>query len=87
MSRYVADPDFKDDIVEIHDEQEELKTEFDSDIILAPAEDALIVVNELNKKELIINALTNALKEELKNQYYCEEDIDYYLKDLMEDLE
>lgn len=84
--RYTADPDYKDDVVTIYDEKEELKTEFDSEIILAPIDDALTVISELNKKECIINILTKALEEELKKQYYCDEDIDYYFKDLMEDL-
>ena len=80
--RYTVDPDFKDDVITVHDEKEELKTEFDSEIILAPADDAILVINELNKKEAIIKVLYEALL-----SYEDKQDIDYWIEDALEDLE
>ena len=31
--RYTVEPDLKDDVVTVYDEEEELKTEFDSEIM------------------------------------------------------
>lgn len=81
-SRFIADVDLKEDIVTVLDKQELLKTEFDSELILAPAEDAITVIGELNKWYCI----AMMLKKELLH-YEDEQDVDYWIKEIVEDLE
>lgn len=80
MSRYTVDVDYKDDCITVTDEKEELTTSFGSEIILAPAEEAEIVINELNKKEVIIKVLYDALL-----VHEDEQDIDYWIESALED--
>lgn len=80
MSRYLADVDLENDVVTLHDKNEELKSEFGSDIILAPADDAIIVIDELNKKDAIIKVLYDALL-----SYEDPQDIDYWIKEAEEE--
>ena len=71
--RYKVSKDYPNDCVTICDKKEELKTSFDSDISLSPLEDAIIVVDELNRKECIIHEL----KQTLRDNCFDEQDIDY----------
>jgi len=82
MVRYTAQEDYINDGVTIIDEKEELKTSFDSEIFIRPLEDAVTIVHELNKKEAIINVLYKALL-----VYDAEEDIEYWIKEAIEELE
>ena len=80
--RYTVEPDLKDDVVTVYDEEEELKTEFDSEIMLAPVDDALIVVRKLNEYEAIVKELYEALLSHEDKQ-----DIDYWMKSAVEELD
>jgi len=46
--RYKYQKDIENDCITICDEEDELKTSFDSEIILFPMEDAITVLTELN---------------------------------------
>lgn len=80
--RYEIEEDYSEDCITIIDQEDELKTSFHSDIILYPMEDAVTVVNELNKKEAVLNML----KEELL-KYEDEQDVEYWIKEILEDLD
>ena len=78
--RYEYDKDYTNNCITICDEEEELKTSFDSDICLYPMEDAITVVNELNCKEEVIKALRQQL-----SSYLDDGDIDYLVNETIED--
>ena len=80
--RYKADVDTKNDVVTLIDEKGELKTDFDSELLLAPVDDAVIVIAELNRKEAIIKVLYDALL-----TYEDPQDIDYWIKSALEEME
>ena len=73
--------DYENDCITICDEEDTLKTSFDSEIILYPMEDAICVIDELN----IQCAVNKMLIEQLEN-YEDIEDIEYWIKELREDL-
>ena len=52
--RYISRPDTMNDCISLIDTLDELKNEFDSEIVLYPMEDAEIVVDKLNFYELLI---------------------------------
>ena len=83
MVRYNYSKDYTNDCITVCDKKEELKTSFDSDICLYPMEDAIRVIEELNKKECIIHGL----KQTLRDNHFCEEDIDYVIAAALEDYE
>lgn len=83
MVRYKYSKDYSNDCITVCDKKEELKTSFDSDITLAPMEDAITVINELNKKECI----NHELKQTLKDNYFTEEDIDYIISSALDNYE
>lgn len=56
-SRYIVDVDHKDDVVTLTDTMGELKTEFDSEIMLAPADEAITVIDKLNWYEYLVKEL------------------------------
>ena len=72
MVRYKVSKDFTNDCLTICDVKDELKTSFDSDITLAPLEDALVVVAELNRKECVIHEF----KEVLRENHFDEDEIE-----------
>lgn len=80
MSRYVVDPDYKNDCITVRDELDELKTNYDSDLILAPAEDGEIIVNQLNFQDMVIKRLSH----ELIYNGYDQENIDEIIADIKE---
>ena len=80
--RYKSSKDYTNDCLTICDEEDELKTDFGSEIILSPLEDALTVVNELNRKEAIIKVLYESLL-----SYEDEQDIEYWIKEAVEEIE
>ena len=81
--RYTKDKDYSNDCLTIRDEKERLKTSYDSDITLAPLEDAEIVVNELNRNECV----NRALKQTLKDNFFTDEDIQYIVDAANDDFE
>lgn len=80
--RYKYQKDIENDCITICDEEEELKTSFDSEIILYPLEDAISVIDELN----IQTAINKMLIEQLEN-YEDIEDIKYWIEDVRSDVE
>ena len=80
--RFETKEDRDNDCLTIIDNKDQLKTSFDSDIVLAPLEDASILVNELN----IQCAVVEMLIEQLEN-YNDIGDIMYWIEEVVEDLE
>lgn len=82
--RYDYTPDENDNCLTLHDQQEQLQTDFGTDIVLYPLEDALFLVNHLNKQEKFIEVLIRELK---ANEYDDEnikellEEADYEMED------
>ena len=80
--RFETSEDIENDCLTITDNQDQLKTSFDSDIILSPLEDAEAVINELN----IQCATADMLREQL--EYHEDpQDIDYWIKEVRDDME
>ena len=50
------------DTCEIIDSEEELVTEFGSNLIIAPSDDAVVLVDELNRQDAIINYMIKEFK-------------------------
>ena len=71
--RYKYQKDVSNDCITICDDEEELKTSFDSEIVLYPMEDAIRVIDELN----IQTAINKMLIEQLES-YEDIEDIKYF---------
>lgn len=69
-----------EDTLTITDNEEKLKNGFDSEIVLAPADDAQLIIDELN----IQCATVQMLKEQLES-FEDEQDIDYWIKEIRED--
>lgn len=82
--RFDTVEDLEDDCLTITDNKDELKTEFGSDIVLSPLTDATIVVNQLNKYQVIVESLTNEL---IDSNYYHRDDVLYLIKEALEDME
>lgn len=80
--RYKYQKDIENDCITICDTEEELKTDFGSEIILFPMEDAITVINELN----IQTAITKMLIKELET-YEDIQDIEYWIKEIREEFE
>ena len=83
MDRYEYSEDKMDDCITLIDNEDELKTSFDSNIILFPAEDAITVVDKLNYYEKYYGVYIKMLKENLEYYGWTEENF----KDLLEDVE
>lgn len=69
-----------EDTLTITDNEEKLKNGFDSEIVLAPADDAQLIIDELN----IQCATVQMLKEQLES-FEDKQDIDYWIKEIRED--
>lgn len=82
MERYKYQKDIENDCITICDEEDELKTSFDSEICLYPLEDAITVIDELN----IQTAINKMLIEQLEN-YEDIEDIKYWIEDIRSDFD
>lgn len=80
--RFKISEDILDDCITVTDTKEELQTAFDSNIVLYPIEDAVAVVEELN----VQCAVVEMLKEHLA-MYESEEDIQYWIDEVKEELE
>ena len=80
--RFETSEDTENDCLTIVDNQDEIKTAFDSEIILYPLEDASAVISELN----VQCAINKMLREQLES-YEDPMDIDYWIKEVREDME
>ena len=79
MSRYTYTTDDMNDCITLYDEEEELKTSFDSEIVLYPLDDSVTVVDKLNFYE----ALVKELKMHLEYHDWTDKDF----KDVIEEVE
>lgn len=80
--RFETSPDMMNDCLTLTDNEDKLKTGFDSEIILYPLEDASAVIDELN----VQCATVKMLREQL--EYHEDpQDIDYWIKEIREDIE
>jgi len=80
--RFEMSEDVMNDCLTVTDNEEQLKTSFDSEIILYPLEDASAVIQELN----VQCAINKMLREQLES-YEDPMDIDYWIKEVREDME
>lgn len=80
--RFETTEDTMNDCLTITDNTDKLKNGFDSEIVLYPLEDASIVINELN----VQCAINKMLREQLES-YEDPMDIDYWIREVREDME
>ena len=80
--RFETSPDTMNDCLTLTDNEDKLKTGFDSEIILYPLEDASAVISELN----VQCATVKMLREQLES-YEDPQDIDYWIREVREDME
>ena len=82
MVRFETSEDVENGCLTLTDNEDKLKTGFDSELVIAPLEDASILVNELN----VQCAINKMLREQL--EYHEDpQDIDYWIKEIKEDME
>ena len=79
--RFEISEDVENDCLTVTDNEDKVKTGFDSEIILYPLDDAVRVINELN----IQCAINKMLREQLEH-YEDPQDIDYWIKEVREDM-
>ena len=79
MTRYEYNEDLENDCITLIDNEDELKTDYDSEIVLYPLDDAVTIVDKLNWYELFVQML----KENLEYEGWSEDDF----KGLIEDVE
>ena len=79
--RFTYTTDTLDDCITLIDSEEELKTDFDSNIVLSPLDDSITVVDYLNTQSKIIARLTL----ELSYNDYEEENIRDLIDEIIED--
>ena len=80
--RFDSVEDLENDCLTIIDEQDQLKTSFDSEIILYPLEDAQTVIRELN-----VQCAVNQMLIEQLEHYEDIDDIMYWIQEVTEDME
>lgn len=80
MNRFETSEDPMDDCITITDTEDELKSDFGSEIVLYPLDDAQLIIDELN----IQCATVQMLKEQLES-FEDEQDIEYWIKEIRED--
>ena len=80
--RYEYAEDMIEDCVTLIDNEDELKTSFDSEIVLYPAEDAMNVIDKLNWYEQYYGLLVKMLKENLEYYGWGEKDFMSVLEDV-----
>lgn len=85
--RYETQEDLENDCLTLIDNKEELKTSFDSEIILFPLEDAQTVVDKLNWYEQYYGLLVGMLKEHLEYHGWTEDDFKGVIEDVEANLE
>ena len=80
--RFETSPDTMNDCLTVTDNEEQLRNGFDSELVIAPLEDAELIVQELN----VQCAINKMLREQL--EYHEDpQDIDYWIKEVREDME
>lgn len=82
MVRFETSEDTENDCLTIVDNQDKVKTAFDSEIILYPLEDAMNVIDELNIQCAIVDMLVDQLEVHEDIQ-----DIEYWIREVREDME
>ena len=80
--RFETSPDTMNDCLTVTDNEEQLRNGFDSEIVIAPLEDAELIVQELN----VQCAINKMLREQLES-YEDPMDIDYWIREVREDME
>ena len=85
--RYEYTEDPENDCITITDNQDELKTSFDSEIMLSPMEDAITIIDKLNHYENYYGLLVKMLKENLEYEGWTEDDFKGLLEDVEANLE
>ena len=80
--RFETSPDTMNDCLTVTDNEDQLRNGFDSEIVLAPLEDAELVVRELN----VQCAINKMLREQLET-YEDPQDIDYWIREVRGDME
>ena len=80
--RFDTVEDVMNDCLTVTDNEEQLRNGFDSELVIAPLTDASILVTELN----VQCAINKMLREQLES-YEDPMDIDYWIKEVREDME
>ena len=80
--RFETSEDLENDCLTLTDNEDKLKTGFDSEIILYPLEDASAVIDELNVQCATVKMLVDMLE-----SYEDPQDINYWIKEIREDIE
>ena len=80
--RFETNENLENNCLTITDNQDQLKTSFDSDIVLYPLEDASAVIRELNVQCAVVKMLIEQLE-----SYEDIDDIMYWIKEIVEDME
>ena len=62
MARYEYNEDLENDCITLIDNEDELKTDYDSEIILYPLDDAVTVVDKLNWYEAVVKEMKSHLE-------------------------
>ena len=79
--RFDTVEDVMNDCLTVTDNEEQLRNGFDSELVIAPLEDAELIVQELN----VQCAINKMLREQLED-YEDPMDIDYWIKEVREDM-
>ena len=80
--RFEMSEDVMNDCLTVTDNEEQLRNGFDSELVIAPLEDAELIVQELN----VQCAINKMLREQLES-YEDPQDIDYWIKEVRGDME
>ena len=62
MTRYEYNEDLENDCLTLVDNEDELKTDYDSEIVLYPLDDAVTVVDKLNWYEAVVKEMKSHLE-------------------------
>ena len=82
--RYEYNEDLENDCVTLIDNDDELKTDFNSEIVLYPLDDAITVIDKLNYYENFLKLLIKEVKGHLIYHGWTEED---FQKTIIEEVE
>lgn len=85
--RYEYSEDSINDCITLTDNEEELKTSFDSEIVLYPMDDAITVIDKLNWYEQYYGLLVGMLKEHLEYHGWTEDDFKGVIEDVEANME
>ena len=80
MTRYEYNEDLENDCLTLVDNEDELKTDYDSEIILYPLDDAVTIIDKLNWYEAVVQEM----KSHLEYYDWTEED---FKKTIIEEVE